>query len=62
MKESQFYGGSAQEAKDGQAVQAARDKAIKNGFSVRREKRGKEIVLIITPNDSPVAFTLSGGS
>ena len=61
MKESQFYGGSQEEAKNGQKCQTLKEKAISNGFTIRREKRGKEVVLIITPN-SPIAFNLSGGS
>lgn len=49
MTESQFYGGSAQEARDGWESFQLREQAIEYGYTVRREK-GK---IIIVPNASP---------
>lgn len=51
MKQSQFYSGSQQEARDGQASHNAREKAIAYGFTTRHENN----VLIITPNQPPTA-------
>jgi hypothetical protein len=54
MRKSQYYGGSQQEAKDGGAAYKVREKAIANGFTVRREKRGGQTVLVIAPNPDKV--------
>jgi hypothetical protein len=53
MTDEQFYGGSKQEADDDKASFDAREKAIRNGYTVRREKRGKQTVIVITPNEDP---------
>ena len=47
MKQSQYYGGSDQEALDGRRGQEARQRAIRNGYTIRYEKRGREPVLVI---------------
>jgi len=50
MKHSQYYGGSKKEVDDARLCQAARAQCDLYGFTIRREKRGKEIVCVIIPN------------
>ena len=47
MKQSRYYGGSEQEALDGRRGQEAKQRAIRNGYTIRHEKRGRGPVLVI---------------
>jgi hypothetical protein len=51
MKESQYYGGSMQECKDGWECYRLREKALQNGFHVERRKKG---VITIVIHESPI--------
>ena len=55
MKQSRYYGGSNQEVVASRQCQAAREQASRYGFTIRRERRGKETVLVITPGRPPAA-------
>jgi hypothetical protein len=50
MKKSQYYGGSAEEARHGRECYQLRERAIRYGFVIRREE-GKVIIVINTPLD-----------
>ena len=60
MTDSQYYGGSMQEAVDAWRTFALRERAIANGFTVRHEQRGGETVIIITPSPLPNGELTSG--
>ena len=53
MKASQYYGGSHQESKEGQESFALREKAIRQGYTVRHEP-GK-VIITIKPCQHPPA-------
>lgn len=53
MKDSQYYGGSREEADNGKSGSNAMHQAMENGATIRREKRGKETVIVIIPNPEP---------
>ena len=52
MEESQYYGGSYQEARDAEASQLAREKALRNGFHVEQRKPGV-VTIVINPDPLP---------
>ena len=54
MKESQYYGGSDQEAKDSRELDSLRAKARERGYTIERKKKGI-VTIKINPCRHPPA-------
>ena len=56
MKNSQYYGGSDQEARDSRELERLRELAVTRGYTIERKKKG-----IVTIKINPLAAIAKAG-